>query len=65
MVEVADVVLRGSESVGFVYDELGLVVEPFHGSIVDRHSEIVQDATLVVAQHPRSDDGPPACCPVR
>lgn len=33
-------------------DDLGLVVEPFDGAIVDRHPEVVHQVALVAAQHP-------------
>ena len=53
VVEVADIVLCGAESVGLVTNHLCLVVEPFYGAVVDGHGEVVQQALLVAAKHPR------------
>ena len=52
VVQVPDIVLCSSESIGFMADDLGLVVEPFDGAIVDRHPEVVHQVALVAAQHP-------------
>lgn len=40
--EVADVVLRGAESVGLVTDHLCFVVELPHSTVADWHVEVVQ-----------------------
>ena len=53
MIEVPDVVLRRPESVGSVHGELGLVVQPFDGAVVDGHTEVVQDTALMASEHPR------------
>jgi len=42
VVEVADIVLCGAESVGLVTDHLCLVVESFRGAVVEWHVEVVQ-----------------------
>lgn len=52
MVEVSDVVRCRSESVRFVDDELRFVVQSFHGAVVNRHAEVVQDVIFVTAHQP-------------
>ena len=52
MVEIADEVVSGSESVSLVTDHLGFVVEPFDGAIVDGHMKPRQDVLLMAANHP-------------
>jgi len=42
VVEVTDIVLCSAESIGLVADHFGLVVEPFHGAVADRHVKVVQ-----------------------
>jgi len=42
VVEVADVVLRGAESIGLVADHFCLVVEPLHSTVADGYVEVVQ-----------------------
>ena len=42
VIEVADIVLCGAESVSLVTDHLCLVVESFHRAVVDWHVEVVQ-----------------------
>ena len=49
MVEISDVVPRGTKSIGFVDDDFSLVVQSLYRSVVDRHSKIVQDVVLVSA----------------
>ena len=41
MVEISDVVRRGTKFIGFVDDEFGLVVQSPDRSVVDRHSKVV------------------------
>lgn len=52
MVEVADVVLCGSEAVCLMDDELGFIVEPLDGTVVDRQFEVVEDVVLVPTDYP-------------
>ena len=52
MVEIADVVLRGSKAVRPVADHLGLVVQPLDRAVVDRNFKVVHEAILMAAQHP-------------
>jgi len=42
VVEVADVVLCSTESIGLVADHLCLVVEALHSTVADWHVEVVQ-----------------------
>jgi len=52
MVEIADEVLWGAESVGLVTNHLCLVVEAFYGAVVDGHVEVVHHSLLVATKHP-------------
>ena len=52
MVEVADEVVSGSESVSLVADHFSLVVESFHRAVGDGHVEPAQDVFLMAANHP-------------
>ena len=52
VIEVADVIRCCPEAIGFMNDELRLVVQAFNGAVVDGHAEVVEDVLLVAAQHP-------------
>lgn len=52
VVQVADEMFSGSESVGLVADHLGLVVEPFDRAVIDGHMKPGQDVLLMAANHP-------------
>ncbi len=47
MVEIADEVIGGSESIGLVADHLGLVIEPFDRAVIDGHVKSRQDVFLM------------------
>ena len=54
VVQVADEMFSGSESVGLVADHLGLVVEPFDRAVIDGHMKPGQDVLLMAANPLRS-----------
>jgi hypothetical protein len=49
VIKVPDVIRRGAEAVGSMNDELRLVVQAFHGAVVDGRAEVVEDVPLVTA----------------
>ena len=52
VVQVADEMFSGSESVRLVADHPGLVVEPFDRAVIDGHMKPGQDVLLMAANHP-------------
>ena len=52
MVEIADEVVSGSESVSLVTDHFRLVIEPFDRAVIDGHVKPRQDVFLMAANHP-------------
>ncbi len=52
MVEITDVVFRSTESISLVDDQFGSVIQPFHGAIIDKHTEVVEDLLFVTSYHP-------------
>ena len=52
VVQVADEMFSGSESVRLVADHPGLVVEPFDRAVIDGHMKPGQDVLLMATNHP-------------
>ena len=52
MVEIADEVVSGSESVSLVAGHLGFVVESFDRAVIDGHMKPTQDVLFMAADHP-------------
>jgi len=44
--------IRGAITEGPMADGLGLVVECFHRSVIDRNLNVAEDIVLVTANHP-------------
>lgn len=52
MIEIPDIVFRRPESVVFMDDQFSLVVQSFNSTVVDRHTEVVEDIVLMTSHHP-------------